>query len=435
MSGQPPQRVRRNVSPASTKQGPIKAVKTFTLKQKSPTRSLNASPTPSSHKIWSRKSPDHRASPERKSPSSPREKSKSHRQSPVPSLWRASSLDTIYLAGQWPKDPHSYSSHNLGVLTCDKFTQTPDEWESVSSLDRKKDKGHKRSASFGQGDQLKVLIKQRLQRTKEGSKEKEWSKQRQSPVQGKHSALSLTAPPTVFSQSKAIGIPTNIPKTNMSKYQRNSVEGLNTEIEKLVLNNPAAIEPEESELKVHSHPEIPDGHRAPIPDIIRIGSTRSVNTQTPSGQVDEPYTTTSSGSRADSISPAIPIIPGHMDTSRPSSRSESTDSKSSDKGEAEDSPEPSITKFVSSPKAEKCDFVREPPDGCEKVRVIEESRKPSIKESLFCPVKPNQFIFKQSQSSAFCPLIRSYCSPTQDIGLNTVPPVAPPPTPPTIEGQ
>ena len=37
------------------------------------------------------------------------------------------------------------------------------------------------------------------------------------------------------------------------------------------------------------------------------------------------------------------------------------------------SPEPS--KFVSSPKPEKsCPFVRQPPDGCEKVKVIEETR-------------------------------------------------------------
>lgn len=38
-----------------------------------------------------------------------------------------------------------------------------------------------------------------------------------------------------------------------------------------------------------------------------------------------------------------------------------------------DSPEPS--KFVSSPKPEKsCPFVRQPPDGCEKVKAIEEAR-------------------------------------------------------------
>lgn len=39
----------------------------------------------------------------------------------------------------------------------------------------------------------------------------------------------------------------------------------------------------------------------------------------------------------------------------------------------QDSPEPS--KFVSSPKLEKsCPFVRQPPDGCEKVKAKEENR-------------------------------------------------------------
>lgn len=71
--------------------------------------------------------------------------------------------------------------------------------------------------------------------------------------------------------------------------------------------------------------EIPDGHRAPIPETPhRTSSTRSVDTQTPSGVLDAGTPTinvddTSSGSRSHSCSPAIPIIPGHMDSSRPSS--------------------------------------------------------------------------------------------------------------------
>ncbi|XP_041367236.1 glucocorticoid-induced transcript 1 protein-like [Gigantopelta aegis] len=405
MSGQPNQRVRRNVSPASTKQRPIKAVVAFSLKNGNPSRNnSSASPTQGCHKIWPRKSPDSRLSPERKSPASPslKEKTKSHKQSPVPSLWRASSLDTIYLAGQWPKDINPYHHYqNSGVFTCEKSTQTPEEWDTRQN-DRKRDKGHTRSASFGQADQLKVLIKQRLQKTKEGSKQNESAK-RQSPVQGKHSALSLTAPPAF---SKAIVIPaaSRIPVKSMSRYQRNSVEGLNTEIEKLVLK---AVPGNEVESDLIRPQEIPDGHRAPVPEVRVVNSTmRSVDTQTPSAQLDEPRAT-SSNSRSDSISPAIPIMPGTMDSSRPSSRSESADSKS-DK-ELVDSPEPSIAKFVSSPKPNTSrDFVREPPDGCEKVKVIEENRHPVIKDSLFCPVKPSQLVFKPSQNSAFYPLYKTY---------------------------
>lgn len=77
--------------------------------------------------------------------------------------------------------------------------------------------------------------------------------------------------------------------------------------------------------------EIPDGHRAPLPDTThRTSSTRSVDTQTPSGALDPPTTPTisvddaSSGSGSHSGSPAIPIIPGQMDSSRPSSGADSS---------------------------------------------------------------------------------------------------------------
>ncbi|KAK7500787.1 hypothetical protein BaRGS_00008031 [Batillaria attramentaria] len=158
------------------------------------------------------------------------EKSKSHRHSPVLPAWRASSADPVkpYLTGQWPKDINSYHHYQSGgVFMCDKSTQTIDDWESV--VEKKKTKGHRRSASFGHGDLSKEVIKQRLQKTKEGSRHSESGKQRLSPVPGIHSALSLTAPPTVFAQTKSLIIPAtnHIPRQNMNRFQRNSVEGLN----------------------------------------------------------------------------------------------------------------------------------------------------------------------------------------------------------------
>jgi len=71
--------------------------------------------------------------------------------------------------------------------------------------------------------------------------------------------------------------------------------------------------------------DIPDGHRAPVTEVLNRGSsTRSVDTQTPSGCIDLVDDTGSSGSRSQSISPAtIPIIMGHMDSSRPSSNADS----------------------------------------------------------------------------------------------------------------
>ena len=71
-------------------------------------------------------------------------------------------------------------------------------------------------------------FKQHLQKSKEGSKQCD-VKQRSSPVPGNHSALSLTAPPALSSQIKTILISAgHIPRQNMNRYQRNSVEGLNT---------------------------------------------------------------------------------------------------------------------------------------------------------------------------------------------------------------
>ena len=67
-------------------------------------------------------------------------------------------------------------------------------------------------------------IRQKLQKTKD-----QGSKQRSSPIPANHNALLQTAP-AVLMRSSAIGIPlnnNNIPKTSMSRYQRNSVEGLN----------------------------------------------------------------------------------------------------------------------------------------------------------------------------------------------------------------
>ncbi|KAL8570418.1 hypothetical protein ACOMHN_035836 [Nucella lapillus] len=539
------QRMRRNVSPSTSKQGPIKAVIAFSLKDSScATRSSNSSPTArdvrnNDKHSSSRKSPDLRSSPERRSPGSPSQKvlykpsrepfgvcflrivtseaseiprgkngrkcqdkeaagvlykSKSHRHSPVQYLsssstgrsgWRASSAETAvpYLTGQWPKDINSYHHyHSGGVFMCDKSTQTVDDWEQVTEKKRSKVKGHRRSASFGQGDLSKEVIKQRLQKTKEGSRQDWGRQQRWSPVTGSHSARFLTAPPTVFahclkgivipspSSSHSLHIPA--PRQNMNRFQRNSVEGLNVEIEKLVLSKPgssssAGQEPEETEILRAQ--DIPDGHRAPIPEVTRLSSTRSVDTQTPSTQMEEatPHSGGAGGGgggggataavvRSDSASPAVAAaaaatggggggamaaISSHvMDLlQHPEIRSDSLESKSS-KGDSEyGSPEPS--KFVSSPKLEKsCPFVRQPPDGCEKVKVIEDARRPSIKEPLlFCPVKPNQFVFKPSQGSAFCPL-KHYLGEMGD--LQTLRPSSVPLVvsstlnqSPTIEGQ
>lgn len=331
---------------------------------------------------------------------------------------------------------------------------TSEDWDVTtnSSGEKRTKKGHRRSASLGQQDQLQ-LIRQRLQKTKEGSKQTEFSKPRQSPVPANHSAL----PPaqSTFTQPKSI--PHSIPKPSMPRYQRNSVEGLNTEIEKLVLKSISLTEDED---KVHTH-DIPDGHRAPLPEqqhqrhqqlrgSVVIGlnnasltssttSTRSLYTQTPSESVEissasssneshscSSNSSSAAGSRSQSVSPVMPIIPaGHIETSRPSSQTDNTNSvlKETDKGDPDlpviASPEP---KFVSSPKPNMSySFAREPPDGCERIRAtcVESAKKtPSIKEPLlFCSPKNNAYVLKPSVTSAFNPLYKSLISQTPELAL------------------
>lgn len=78
--------------------------------------------------------------------------------------------------------------------------------------------------------------------------------------------------------------------------------------------------------------DIPDGHRAPIPEVTRLSCTRSVDTQTPSAQVEETLPASSAG-RPDSVSPAVAGAPAPsihaIDLLHPDSRSDSLESKSS----------------------------------------------------------------------------------------------------------
>lgn len=96
-------------------------------------------------------------------------------------------------------------------------------------------------------------------------------------------------------QSRAIPVPP--PPTSQSSRARNSVEGFNTEIEKLVWGgnevtsnkvSPISRRPFYSFLKslilsmtIFQMEPTPDGHRAPIAELFKHNTCRSVDTQTP----------------------------------------------------------------------------------------------------------------------------------------------------------
>nr|XP_006821069.1 PREDICTED: protein FAM117B-like isoform X2 [Saccoglossus kowalevskii] len=379
MTSQQPQRPRRNASPSS-KPPPMKAtlVPISLRQQGSPTRSNGrrssptSSPTPlwasDSHRVKHRRSPDHRTSPERRSPTSPSfnkvERPKPVRASPSSSMRRTSSLDTItgYLTGIWPRDGSNY-----GPEMKHKSTQT--EWDELND-DKKAKSLHKRSASWGSADQR--IIKEKLKNNirKQGSTRNTANNNRQSPVHGNHAAVQQQQQQSASTGSQAMPIPSpSIPKVPRA---RGSVEGLNQEIEKLVLT---AVSGNIEDFDRTQEPA-PDGHRAPLPGMNRTSSTRSVDTQTPAGTDGLEDDNNSDSSKSGDASPELQHMP----------------------------------KYASSPNHNKSyRLTREPPDGCEKVKIVDESN-PCIgaADSVFCPDKRVTFILRPSLGSAFCPILPNY---------------------------
>ncbi|XP_055518085.1 glucocorticoid-induced transcript 1 protein-like [Leucoraja erinacea] len=423
------QRVRRNGSPTSNRLQPIRATVPFQLRQgnNSPTRSSSScaggggsgsnnnspaaaaaassasttiststaatstssngqklSPTSSpTSSLWApsaavvaadgrmrhRRSPDSRSSPERRSPSSPvykAERSKSQQMRTSNTIRRTSSLDTItgpYLTGQWPRDPHVHYPSSMK----DKSTQTPNFWSDEGT---EKKTTHQRSASWGSADQLKEQIaklRQQLQRSKQSSRHNK-DKERQSPLHGNHTAINQSQASAVrFITGPASNI--TVSKSAISRVQ-NSVESINQEIERMFIKDNG----EKEEL---SRPlEIPDGHRAPFPSHYRSSSTRSIDTQTPSVQEHS--------SSCSSHSPCVsPFYPTGSQEGSPCSAEDLQYDREKDSGS--NSPLP---KYASSPKPNNSYmFKREPPEGCEKVKVFEEmaSRPPSSVPLFSCP--------------------------------------------------
>eukprot|EP00058_Branchiostoma_floridae_P009640 XP_002595128.1 hypothetical protein BRAFLDRAFT_118597 [Branchiostoma floridae] len=401
------QRVRKNPSPnlahgSGPKLQPIKATKVFSLRQGSPVS--KASPSSSPTPLWpsgkNRRSPDHRASPERRSPTSPGLKgTKPSRTSPSPSIRRTSSLDTIavgsYLKGIWPHDiPHHYM---YGPQMVNKATQEflQEFLQEAFFLQE-----FLQEAFFLQeccrhscrNSCRRKKIRQQLQRNAKQNNHRD-AGQRQSPVPGDHSAIQQSPTP----RSIPIPIPINsIPKGALPRL-RNSVEGLNQEIERMFITTKTSGNEEE-----RTQEPTPDGHRAPLPG---QRSTRTVDTQTPYENETELISgdSSGSGSRSQSVSPSFPV---ERDGSHPSSRGSSTESPGNEAKDKENirtpspkyevSPKPTnnilvtdiaaemgsmspLPKYAASPKPNNSySFAREPPDGCEKVSAIDESKSPKL---------------------------------------------------------
>lgn len=274
----------------------------------------------------------------------------------VPSMRRTASLDTIYLTGHWPRE-----TFYLSNLQVDRSTQT-DDWLG----DSRKMLRHSDSMSE---DKLEKL-RHRMQRTKEGS-----SRERTA-------AFSLLGGDIQISHKHRIA--------------RSSIEGLNQEIERLVLRSTPSLGGLEREERKGVE-NTPEGHRAPVADLLR--DSRSVSspklvfsqtTQTPA------LTAPSSGPPSRESPGARPV--SNLSDSRPSSELHDVSEDSSPEQEGRGlGTSPRINRFLA----------REPPDGCERVSTrFTEERRPMVDISeVDYPLKPSMnFQLKPSLGSAFQPL-------------------------------
>ncbi|XP_063041482.1 glucocorticoid induced 1a isoform X2 [Engraulis encrasicolus] len=351
--------------------------------------------------------PDNRGSPER-CPNSPVfrvERSKPQQQGSssrcAGPIRRTSSLGAItgpYLSGHWPREPL------ICYPSCvrDKSTQTPGCW---SEEELEQGSTHQRSASWGSSDQLKEIAKlrQHLQRSKQAGRKE--GKDRLSPLlvpappqtNPTYSAI-ITHPSTADMASQATSpmsskppgqVSLAMPKPSISRVP-SSMEGINHELEKVFIREGA----EKEELKAL---EVPDGRRAPFPPQNRSSSSRSVDTQTPS----VPGRSSSCSSLSPCPSPAC--CPQGGQRSRGGSPY-STDELLEDRDKVDSGSSSPLPKFASSPKPNNSYmFKREPPEGCEKIKVFEESSRPTSAVPLFsCPDK-NKVNFIPT-GSAFCPV-------------------------------
>lgn len=302
---------------------------------------------------------------------------------------RTMSLDAIigpYLQGHWPKEPESQSS----LSRKDKSTQTPDSW-SDKPQSRRSSSSHKRSASWGSAEHLREIakLKQQLQQRAKPAVSGGHDKDRQRGYPQGCCSLGTT-------QTQPIPIPL-APLSTLVPRLRCSVEGLNQELEGMFICQPP--------LPQHRLLEVPDGHRAPVPP-------QSCS----SGSQSDSATTPLSSSSSSPSSPSSP--PSYISTSPPNSEDAPLDlhhalidgaeicllSPFSTQNET-DLSLPLLTSSSPGPN-KSCCFQREPPEGCEKVRVWEEAStlhqlKPALISS--CP-DPNKVNFTPYGGSAFCPV-------------------------------
>uniref|UniRef100_A0AAQ4PF97 Family with sequence similarity 117 member Aa n=1 Tax=Gasterosteus aculeatus aculeatus TaxID=481459 RepID=A0AAQ4PF97_GASAC len=270
---------------------------------------------------------------------------------PRPTIRRTLSLDAIvapYLQGHWPKEAE------IPAITCvnDKATQVNMNTSGHSAVCAPRTL-HPRDLLHHVAGRRKKISRE----TKYPRKEK----RRRTQALGLMGQLRSP----VFDLFFFFQTPLN----RLAPRLRRSVEGLNLELEEAFVSE----KPEDQ----HEILDIPDGHRAPVP-VQRCSS----------GSQSEPSP----------VFPSFLAEPADCETACP----------------APSTPLPSfaldpplLQPCSSAPRPSKTySFQREPPEGCERVRVCEEGTSACQDEPLLqpsCP-DPNKVNFTPHGGSAFCPV-------------------------------
>uniref|UniRef100_A0A8D1IQD6 Family with sequence similarity 117 member B n=1 Tax=Sus scrofa TaxID=9823 RepID=A0A8D1IQD6_PIG len=238
---------------------------------------------------------------------------------------------------------------------CMKDKATQTESAWAEEYSEKKKGSHKRSASWGSTDQLKEIAKLRQQLQR-----------------SKHSS-----------------------RHHRDKERQSPFHG-----------NHAAINQCQPQ-------DIPDGHRAPPPLVQRSSSTRSIDTQTPGGAERG----SNNSSRSQSVSPTSFLTISNEGSEESPCSADDLLVDPRDKENGNNSPLP---KYATSPKPNNSYmFKREPPEGCERVKVFEECSPKQLHEipAFYCPDK-NKVNFIPKSGSAFCLVsILKPLLPTPDLTL------------------
>uniref|UniRef100_H3DBU4 Family with sequence similarity 117 member A n=1 Tax=Tetraodon nigroviridis TaxID=99883 RepID=H3DBU4_TETNG len=310
---------------------------------------------------------------------------------PKPAIRRTLSLDTVvgpYLQGQWPRDAEG----TAGSCVRDKATQTPSSW-AKETRGRRSSGGHKRSASWGSAEHLREVAKLRhqLQKRSRHAPPTAGYELSQPPLPARH-ATGITQVATPWRPTAP-----PLPLSRLAPPLRRSVEGLNLELEEVFVSEKSDDQ--------HEVLDIPDGHRAPVP--VQRCSSGSQSEPSP-GPLD-PFLSPSQSPCP--LDPSLLSPPGSPCPTEPSCFTPSqSPCPVGEPGETRQRGQTIIWVFKpcsSSPRPNKtCSFLREPPEGCERVRVCEEATSGCQDESLLqpsCP-DPNKVNFTPHGGSAFCPV-------------------------------